>query len=177
MVTRRVVYQCPDCMGMTEAIHLTALGGKVRPAFRESDGRPLPGVVVRRILCWWCREYHSPEEVEACMTLPRKIAGAENSQSSTSSVLDAGPLKQFSELWAFLTATAFPDGAKRRTGRISVSFESGLLGLLLTDEETGQYAFLNGRSLDDLLAEAELRLGDGSLTFKASKWQRRNGSK
>ena len=177
MVTRRVVYQCPDCMGIAEAISLTALGGKVRPAFRESDGRPLPAVTVRRILCWWCREYHSPEEVDACMALPRKIAGAENSQSSTSNVLDAGPLKQFSELWGFLTATSYPDGVKRRTGRLSVSFESGLLGLLLTDDETGQYAFLNGRNLDDLLAEAELRLADGSLTFKASKWQRRNGSK
>jgi hypothetical protein len=58
-----------------------------------------------------------------------------------------------------------------------LSFESGLLGLLLTDDDNGQYAFLNGKSLEGLLTEAELRLSEGSLSFRASKWQRQNGKK
>jgi hypothetical protein len=104
------------------------------------------------------------------MALPRKVAAANGSTSSTSNALDAGLLKQYSEVWAFLTQSAFEDGLKRRTGRISVSCESDMLGLLLTDDETGQYAFLNGRKLDDLLTEAELRLSDGSLSWRPSRY-------
>jgi len=104
------------------------------------------------------------------MVLPRKAAAANGSESSTLKSLDAGQLTQYCELWGFLTQTQFEDGKPRRTGRISLSFESGMLGLLLTDEETGQYAFLNGRSLDDLLADAELRLADGSLNWRPSRY-------
>lgn len=160
-------------MSWEEAVYLTALGGKPRPMqpARPTDGQP--ATVVSRVLCWWCREMHSPAEVEICMALPRKTAAANGSASSTSKPLAAGLLKQYSELWEFLTAETYPDGTKRRTGRISVSFESGLLGLLLTDEETGQYAFLNGRDLDDLLADGELRLADGSLSWRPSRYQQR----
>jgi hypothetical protein len=104
------------------------------------------------------------------MALPRKAATASNSESSTSKQLDAGPLEQYSELWAFLTQTTFPDGVKRLTGKISLSCESGLMGLLLTDTETGSYAFLNGHGVTDLLTEAELRLSDGSLNWRASRY-------
>lgn len=171
MVRRRTVYECPACMSLAEALNLTALGGKVRPTFSERDGRPLPGVVVRRVLCWWCREYHDPVEVETCMSLPRKAVSANGSPSSTSSALDAGPFKQYSELWALLTSTTFEDGTSRQTARLSLSYESGMLGLLLTDDETGQYAFLNGRSVVSLLEEAELRLADGSLSWRPSRYQ------
>jgi len=170
---RRGMYECPDCKVMTREVALTAIGGKVRDPCWDRDGRAHPAVRVVKVLCWWCRTFHPPEEVEPCMALPRKVAPAAGSETSSSSSLDAGPLKSSPELWAFLTATSYPDGAKRKTGKLSLSSESGLLGLLLTDAETGQYAFLNGRSLDDLIAEAELRLGDGSLSWRASKYPAR----
>jgi hypothetical protein len=85
-----------------------------------------------------------------------------------SSALAAGPLKPFPELWDFLTTTSMPDGASRQTGRLSVCFESGVLKLSLTDDHTRQYASLSGRSLDDLMAEVELRLADGSLPWRPS---------
>jgi hypothetical protein len=44
------------------------------------------------------------------------------------------------------------------------------LGLLLTDEGNGQYAFLNGRTVNGLLEEAELRLADGSLSWRPSRY-------
>jgi hypothetical protein len=158
-------------MSVQEAYDLTALGGKVRPYFRDRDGRPSPGVVITEVLCWWCRERHHPDEVEKCMALPRKPAAVNGSASSTSKSLGAGLLSPFSELWGFLTTTQYEDGTKRQTGKLSVSCESGMLGLLLTDPETGQYAFLNGHSLDDLLLEAETRMGDGSLSWRPSRWQ------
>lgn len=174
MVRKRLyVYECPACGGSCHALRMLTLGGKVREPFRDRDGRLEPGVEIRRVLCWWCRTYHDPAEVTACMALPEKKATAESSTSSTSSVSAPGLLSQFTELWAFLTATSYPDGRSRMTGRISLSFDAGLLGLLLQDDQTGQYAFLNGRGLDDLLLEAETRLADGSLAWRASRFQPR----
>jgi len=174
MVRRALyVYECPDCKCMSRAVALTAIGGKVRDPCWDRDGREHRAVKVIQVLCWWCREYHPPEEVDSCMALPEKSALANGSTSSTSSALELGLLKPYPELWAFLTASAYPDGRKRQTGRLSLSFESGMLGLLLTDDQTGQYAFLNGRNLDDLLTEAELRLEAGSLHWKPSRYHNR----
>lgn len=171
--SRLYVYECPDCHGVAREVALTAIGGKVRDPCWDRDGRQHLAVRVVKVLCWWCRTYHPPEEVERCMALPEKRATANGSASSMSSASAKGLLEPFVELWAFLTASTYPDGRKRRTGRLSVSFESGLLGLLLTDDETGQYAFLNGRSLDDLLLEVESRLADGSLAWRPSRYNGR----
>ncbi len=160
-------------MSWEEAVYLTALGGKPRPD-SWSAGQAVPGrVVITEVLCCFCRERHTPEEVLKCMVLPRKAAAAENSPSSTLNALDAGQWKLFPELWEFLTASVFPDGASRKTGRLSVSFESGAIRLSLTDEETGQYASLSGRKLDDLFLDLELRLAEGSLPWKASRYASR----
>jgi len=169
---KRHVYCCPACGGVCDSFYLTALGGKVRPYFRDRDGNALPGVVITEILCWWCREKHSPDEVEKCMVLPRKSALANGSQSSTSRSLVAGPLSEYSELWAFLTSRMHPDGESRTTGCLSLSCDVDLLKMSLQDEETGQYACLTGTDLTTLLTEIELRLGDGSLAWRPSRYKR-----
>ncbi len=164
-------------MSWEEATLLTALGGKPRPDAWHPD-QPVRGrVVIEEVLCCFCRNYHHPDEVNKCMVLPRKTAAVEGSQSSTSNALDAGQWKLFPELWEFLTASVFPDGASRRTGRLSVSFESGAIRLSLTDDETGQYASLSGRKLDDLFLDLEVRLAEGSLPWKASRYASRNKGK
>lgn len=168
---QRYVYQCPACECLTREVALMRVGGKVREPCWDRDGRSTPGVKVIKVLCWWCREYHAPEEVDACMALPEKRATAESSTSSTSSALDAGLLSQYTELWVFLTSPSYPDGRKRLTGRLLLTCESGLLGLSLQDDQTGQYAFLNGRSVNSLLEEVELRLSDGSLAWKPSRYK------
>jgi len=157
-------------MTWLEAVELTAMGGKVRPSPEHNPGMTYPAVVIRKVLCCFCREMHSPGEVEQCMVLPRKedVKGQLNGSASTA--LDPGPLKQYSELWSFLTSSTYPDGTPRLTGRISLSFESGMLRLSLNDDETGSYATLNSRSYLTILEEAELRLADGSLSFKPSKY-------
>jgi len=167
---RRVVKKRPACLTDEEMQALAAAAKKWEDHFRARDGVDVAPASVRTVLCPWCRERHSPVEVDVCMALPRKTAAAGPSGSSTSKPLDAGLLSEYSELWAFLTAVSYPDGTKRRTGRLSLSSESDLLGLLLTDDETGQYAFLNGRSYTDLLMEAELRLSDGTLSWRPSRY-------
>jgi len=104
------------------------------------------------------------------MVLPRKNAVANGSASSTSNALDPGPLTPFSELWGFLTQVLWEDGKPRLPGKITLSCDVDMLGLSLQDAETGQYAYLNGRSLGSLLEEAELRLADGSLSFRPSRY-------
>lgn len=171
-MSRRIPYRytCPDCGITTNLLDVMQLGGKVRPDFRARDGQDEPAVRVSRVLCWWCRLYHPPAEVEACMKIPERRAVTGNGTGSCSSALVAGPLKEFSELWDFLLGSALPDGKKRLPGSLSLKLQSGLLALSLADAETGQYCSLTGESLDDLLTAAELGLGDGSLPWRPSKF-------
>lgn len=173
MVNRRTLDKRTSCMSDEEARRLTALGGVVRPYCWSRPARDLPGVRVLEVLCFNCGYYHHPDGVLTCMALPRKSASVENSPSSTSSALDAGLLRQYSEIWGFLTSTAYEDGTSRRTGRLSLCFESGILKLSLNDEETGQYACLSGRQMDGILTEVELRLADGTMPWRASQYQRK----
>lgn len=149
------------------------LGGKVREPFRPRDGRNTPAVEVRHVLCWWCRTMHSPAEVETCMALPRKPSANGTSGSSSSSVLVPGLLQQYSEIWAFLVTKQWPDGGKRQTGRLSLSCDADMLALAFTDDETGQYACLNGRNLDELLIEAELRLSEATMPWRPSRYSKK----
>lgn len=171
---RRVVKKRPVSMTLDECENLRQAALRWAQHFAERDGLRSERVPIRRVLCWRCRAMHSPAEVETCMPLPEKPAPTAGSTSSTSSALAPGPLKEYSELWGFLSLTAYPDGRKRRPGKISLSCDAGLLGLSLMDDETGQYAFLNGKDLDNLLTEAELRLADGTLSFKVSKYSKRS---
>jgi hypothetical protein len=87
--------------------------------------------------------------------------------------LAKGLLTQYSELWAFLTALTHPDGEKRQTGSLSLSFDVDMLKLSLTDDETGQYVCLTGRDIDQLLVEAERGLCDGSLHWRRSRYAKK----
>jgi len=168
MKRRATVYECTACGVLTPEVLLSSLGGKVREPFRARDGSLAPGVRIMRVLCWWCRTFHPPEEVESCMKIPSRSAHQNGDGGSSSSALVPGLLAQYSELWAFLLGTDTVTGALRKSGSLSLKCSSALLGLTLNDAETGQYCFLQGRNLDDLLLMAEAGLGDGSLPWRVS---------
>jgi hypothetical protein len=170
---RRVLKRRPA--GLTEAEWLALLSTRFvdRGYFTARDGRDYPPVVVAEVLCCFCRERHSPAEVLSCMVLPRKTAAAGGSPSSTSRRLAAGPLTEYSELWAFLTCPTHPDGVSRLTGSLSLSCDVGMLKLSFQDDETGHYACLTGWDLVEMLTEVELRLGDGSLSWRPSRFAKR----
>jgi len=140
------------------------------PPWDVGSPGPRPEKPDRTVLCHWCRLYHPASEVESCMALPEKRAIVERNGLSTSTALAVGLLQQYSELWAFLTARTYPDGRKRRTGRMS--FSCGLEGLVLscTDEETGLYCSLAGKSVDDLFLQFETGLAAGDLPWRESKF-------
>jgi hypothetical protein len=167
---RRVVKRRPATLTDDEWIALGQRRARAEELLATQDVPIAPPVVIRTVLCPFCREYHSPAEVDTCMVLPRKTTETGNSTTSSSSALAAGALTQYSEIWAFLTATAYEDGSKRQTGKLSLSYGSGMLGISLQDMETGQYCFLEGRDLDQLLLDVEVRLAEGVMPWRASKW-------
>jgi len=165
---RRTVYECPDCMGMAEAVHLTALGGKVREYYRDRDGRVDPAVRIVRVLCWWCREYHPPEEVKACMAMARPKAVV-NGDSTSSLIVKMPPwLSPFPEIWEFLSKPSYGDGTVRQLGKISFGLNSGGIQMTLTDPTSSTYCSRCFQTIEDGLLNFEVGLGDGSLTWKPS---------
>jgi hypothetical protein len=99
------------------------------------------------------------------LVLPRKSLSPNAGQSSSSSALITGLLSPYPELWAFLTASAHPDGTKRQTGRMSWSCERGCVKCSLTDEETNAFVCRSGSSVDELLALLERHLVAGTLEW------------
>lgn len=168
--SERYVYECPSCGGLTFVPRLGRIQGKSRDVISLVDGRQYPSCRRIQQLCYWCEVDRWGAEERTCMAFPTVPVPAASSGSSSSSALAAGPLKQYPELWDFLTTSIMPDGLPRQTGRLSVCFESGVLKLSLTDDHTRQYASLSGRNLDDLLTEVELRLSDGSLPWRPSSF-------
>jgi hypothetical protein len=104
------------------------------------------------------------------MKIPERRVESQNGTGSSSSALDAGPLTPLLELWAFLTATASEDGAKRQTGKLSLSCESGMLAATLNDPSTGQYCCLEGQDLATLLTKLDDGLKTGFLPWRASRF-------
>lgn len=135
-------------------------------------GSPIPVKLPldREVLCWWCRTVHLASEVEQCMALPMRKAGANGTSSSTSNVAIGKLLAQYLETWAFLTSRTYPDGSKRLTGRLSLSCGSGGIILSATDDQTGLYCSLTGSTVDDLLLAFEAGLAAGDLPWRDSKY-------
>jgi hypothetical protein len=170
MYFKRVVKRRSACMTDDEVYALQAAAREHALELAKTTSPDRPPATIGNVLCWWCRTMHSPGEVQSCMALPEKRAIAAVSGSSTSNALVAGLLTPFSELWAVLTAQAYPDGRKRLTGRLSLSCESSLLKVTVTDPETGLYGCLTGSSVDDLLLAIETGLADGTFPWRASSY-------
>jgi len=168
MRVRRRVNECPACMSVTEAVDLTALGGKVRPYFRDRDGKASPGVQIVRVLCCFCREYHHPDEVAKCMAIERPKPTSNGSSSSSSPVRMPMFLKEFPELWEFLEKPSYKDGTPRQPGRISFGLSYGGIQVTLTDPSSSTYCSRNYPSVEDALLALEVALAEGSLTWRAS---------
>lgn len=167
----RYLYVCPACKVTTWTLRVGSVQGKFLETYSLVDGRSYPSCDMREQLCYWCELDGEGEKDDLCMAMPVKPAAKGDSTSSTSSVLAAGLLTQYCELWDFLTGQTYADGSRRPGGKLALSCESGALGLCLTDTGTGQYAFLNGNSVDDLLLEAEVRLKEGKVPWRASRYQ------
>lgn len=168
MSRKRGLNKCPACLTIAECQYLTSLGRKVREPFRDRDGRLCPGVVVRSVLCWWCRERHSPDEVEKCMAIERPAALKGGGSTSCSTAKMPPWLSQYPELWEFLSKPSYRDGTPRQLGKISLGWSSDGIQVTLTDPSSSGYCSRHYPSLDDALGALEIGLVDQSLSWRAS---------
>jgi len=129
-------------------------------------------VVPDRILCWWCRAYHRPDEVEQCMALHRPLPPASSNGTSSSSAKMGSLLAEFSEVWEFLSSTRYADGAQRQTGQFSLRCEHNGLRGTLTDPSSSSYCSLTMESLDELLLAFEIGLKANSLDWRKSSFSK-----
>lgn len=82
--------------------------------------------------------------------------------------VDDGAEALFPCLWAFLTATTWPeDGKSREPGSILLFTQEGALKIMLKDRDQGLVAFWTGASLQGLLEAVERDLDAG-----AGDWRR-----
>ncbi len=165
---RRDRYIRSVAMTYEEAVFLTALGGKSRPSAPETGAPPLGRAPIPRVLCWWCREYHDPAEVEKCMALERPQPVAEGGSTSSLTVKMPPWLQQFPELWEFLSKLSYKDGAPRQTGKITLQLVSEGIQVSLTDPSSSAYCCRRFKSLDDALVELELALESGMISWRPS---------
>jgi len=104
------------------------------------------------------------------MSLPKPIPATNGSASSTSVVRADTLLKPYSEVWEFLTACQYPDGTKRQTGRLSLSWNGHAWAIALTDPTTGLFAFIEGTSPDDVLLTIDTMMGEDRVPWRSSKY-------
>lgn len=153
---------------MEEAIRLKALGGLERPPWKLLPGSDVPGVVIRVVLCWWCRSQHDPAEVEACMAMPRPIPVGTNGSTSSLTAKMPSWLTQFPEVWEFLSKPSYADGKPRQLGKVSLGLVSDGIQMTLTDPSSSTYCSRHFPTVEDALLGFEIGLKDGSLSWKLS---------
>ncbi len=171
----RYVFVCPACGGTTRQLRVEAARGGFREPYSLVDGKQYPSCRQIEQLCYWCEVDGWSRKDKTWMRIPDRKGTAQQNGSSSSSAMSPGLFLPFSELVAFLKGSDGQTGAGRLPGNLSLKLQSGNWGLSLNDPETGQYVFLEGTSLDDLLLMAEAGLETGTLPWRVSSYA--NGKK
>ncbi len=169
----RYVHVCPACERETFRPRCHVSNPKFRDVVSKFDGLVYPSCRRVVLLCQRCFDKRWREGEQTCMQIPDSRSKNGHPGGSSLSATDPGLLRPFSELLIFLTGSVSETGAERKPGNLSLRLQSGTWGLSLTDAETGQYCFVEGKRLDDLLLMVEMGLGDGGLPWRASAYQQR----
>lgn len=78
-------------------------------------------------------------------------------------------VQRFPNLWEFVSAAAFEDGAARQTGTVLLFTEAGRAKACLNDRECGEVAFVTGDTLSALLVNVEEGLAAEDLDWRPSR--------
>ncbi len=167
----RVLHICPYCGKDWFASILRADLRRCVGLVSLVDGQVYPSCGRYYQLCRACTEKRWDSEGVSCMKIPDPAGKNGDHGGSKSNAMVPGPLREFLELLAFLSGFVSETGGGRAPGNLSLKLQSGLWGVTLNDAETGQYCFVQGANLDDLLVMIELGLGDGGLPWRPSTFQ------
>jgi hypothetical protein len=72
-------------------------------------------------------------------------------------------------LWEYLSAAVYEDGSNRTPSSLLAFVELGLVKICLNDRDLSRTGWVSGVSLEEALIALELKLGDGSLDWRAAK--------
>lgn len=86
-----------------------------------------------------------------------------------SAAADAGTLKSFPAIVAYLTETAWDDGKARQTATLMIFAEDGRWKVMLNDRDAGAVAFVSGDDVRACLTSLEKGLEAGTLDWRASR--------
>jgi len=172
MYERRVLKRRPASLTDEEWLQAWERGKLPREPMRPRDGRATPPVDVSELV--YSRQLRDLAwRVEVlCMALVKPSTSPAANGTSGSAVSRGELLKQYSELWEFLTGRAYSDGSSRTPGCMSVKCSPGGLQVTLTDPSSGSYCCLTAATLDDALLALEMGLADGSAPWRQSTYSK-----
>jgi len=82
---------------------------------------------------------------------------------------DEGFAKKMPNLWEFLSATRWEDGAERETGTLLIFVEDGLVKVCLCNRDTGHVGFISARTWAEALVSVEKHLESDTVDWRLSK--------
>lgn len=139
-----------------------------RPAWDVKDDFHYPPVDVHDVLLQAGLRDLQVRLGVLCMALSKPSVASKDQGSSSSSLSRGQLLRDFAEIWDFLTKSSYSDGSPRSTGKVSLAVSSGGLQATLTDPTSNSYCCLTHASLDDLLLALEVGLTNGTLPWRQS---------
>jgi len=165
---RRVVKRRPASLTESEWLDMVERGKLPRLETPARPGRTWPAVDVSDLVFRRQLDDLSWRLEKLCMAMLRPtVSGPAN--GSLSSLASQGQLlRDFSELWEFLTGLTYQDGKPRQTGSISLKCFAGKIQVTLTDPSGGCYCCQSSASLDDAFLALEIGLKEGTLPWRPS---------
>jgi len=76
---------------------------------------------------------------------------------------------KFENLFAFVSDVTWDDSSKRTPGTMLLMFEDGMFKIMLNDKALNRFAFVSGRTWEEVLTKAELGVRDEALEWRRSK--------
>lgn len=104
------------------------------------------------------------------MPLKRRSTSDRSSEQLSDVLVECALSKRYPTLIAFVTQQKWEDGTARSLGTLSVSAGDGSWKLCLNDRDSGEFAFVSGKSLTELLTTAEKLLDEMRLDWRRSSY-------
>ncbi len=165
---RRVVKRRPLTLTNEEWFTVFNRGKCPREGFRPRDGLDVPPVDVSDLLFQRALSHLRRRVEQLCMALQKPSTSRCTDGQSSSTAHPGQMLSQFSELWEFLSRSAYADGSTRIPGTISLKCASAGIQVTLTDPSSSSYCCQTASSLDDAFLALEVGLKEGTLPWRAS---------
>lgn len=117
-----------------------------------------------------------PKRVETWEMFCKRVSAPAGGRAAAAVPCDPESVQRYPALFEFLTMTAWEDGTKRKTGKLSISVVDARWVTCIVDNEHNRMGFLSGDTFDDLLATLERKLSTDMVEWRPCKdWTKKKG--